>query len=72
MPKVTITFNLPDEQYDYKLCNNAGKMSSIIYEFTQLVRTKTKYGDGKSITWEDVREAWWNELNDEKFDPYEE
>lgn len=73
MPKVTISFNLPEERSEYELTNNADKLSSIIYEFTQLVRNKTKYatGEEKDPTWEDIRTEWWRILNEEKYDPYE-
>lgn len=71
MPKVKIEFTLPEEQDEYNLANNAGKYMSICYEFTNLVRSKTKHGDGKPVSWEVVREEWWQILNDEGIDPYE-
>ena len=72
MPKVTISFNLPDENSEYKLCNRAGELASIVYEFTQLCREKTEYADEKAAKegWEDVRVAWWAILNDSQYDPY--
>ena len=72
--KATLTFNLPEERSEYHLCNNADKLATIIYEFTQLVRTKTKYatGDEKDPSWEDIRTAWWHLLEEANYDPYAE
>ena len=71
MPKAILTFTLPEEQHEFDLANNACKLSSIIYEFTNHCRNKTKYGDGKDVSWETVREDWWNLLKEENYDPYE-
>ena len=72
MPKATIVFNLPEENSEYRLHIKAGDMASLIYEFTALVREKTKYGDGKPVDWEDVRTLWWDILKENDYDPYEE
>jgi hypothetical protein len=70
MPKVTIHFDLPEEQHEYDQCNEAGNLASIIYEFTLFVRDRTKYGDGKPASWEEVKTYWWNLLQEAKYDPY--
>lgn len=70
MPKVSIVFTLPDEQEEYRLTNDALKMHTVIWEFTQYLRTKTKYGDGKDVSWETVREDWWKLLQEEGVDPH--
>ena len=44
MPKVTITFNLPEETSEYKIASKAGDMHSVIWEFTQFLRGKVKHG----------------------------
>jgi hypothetical protein len=72
MPKVTMTFNLPEEEPELALCRNASKLASIIYEFTTLCRQKTKYatGDEKPPSWDDVSTEWWQIMGEEKYDPY--
>lgn len=73
MPKVTISFNLPEDQVDFNIHNKASKMHSLIWEFTNFLRGKTKHGDpDEVVNWEEVREIWWNHLKDEGLDPYEE
>jgi hypothetical protein len=72
MPKVTITFNLPEENSEYKCTSKASDMSLAIWDFTQLVREKDKHGDGSSVTWYEVKEAWWGVLKEYGLDPYEE
>lgn len=73
MPKATLTFNLPEERHEYELTLKAGKMASIIDEFTNICRAKTKYATGKEDdpSWEDVRTEWWRILSEENYDPYE-
>lgn len=72
MPKVTLTFDLPHEDYEYRLTHQADDMASIIAHFTNLVRDKTKYSpETEAELWEPVREAWWNLLNEYNYDPYE-
>lgn len=73
VPKVTITFNLPDEEYAYKQHVKAADMAHVIWEFTQFVREKVKYGDSTvTASWRDVSDIWWDFLNDSKVDPHEE
>ena len=72
MPKATLTFNLPEEQSEFDQVSKAGDLASIIWEFTQEVRSKTKHGtEEDQKIWEPVREAWWNLLNEFHYDPYE-
>lgn len=70
MPKATIVFNLPDESSEYKMHMKAGDYHTLIWEWEQFLRSKTKYGDGKLVSWEEVREAWWSECKDTEVDPY--
>jgi hypothetical protein len=72
MPKVNIVYNLPDEQAEFNMHNRADSYWSVIWEFTQLVRNKTKYGDGRKVDWEIISDEWWNLLKDEGVDPYDE
>lgn len=72
MPKATITFNLPEETSEYKMHMKAGDYHSLIWEFTNFLRNKTKYATGEEgpISWEDVRTEWWRQCQDEGVDPY--
>jgi hypothetical protein len=70
MPKVTVAFNLPEEQSEYKLHTQAIDMHTLIFEWSNELRNKTKYGDGKKVSWEDVRDSWWKLCNEMEIDPY--
>ena len=41
--KATLEFNLPEDNYDYKLANNAQSMHTILWEMSQWLRSKVKY-----------------------------
>ncbi len=42
--RYTITFNLPDEEYDFKCALNATKYRAVIEELDLKLRNTTKYG----------------------------
>ena len=71
MPKATISFNLPEEQAEYRTHQRAGDMASILYEFSNLIREKAKYAEKQPESWDEVKSMWWEVLNDYKVDPYE-
>jgi hypothetical protein len=41
--KATLTFNLPEDQQDFELANNASKMYNVLWKMNQYLRTNTKY-----------------------------
>lgn len=43
MPKVKFSFNLPEEQRDYEVMNQASKMQSFLWDFSQQLRSWRKY-----------------------------
>lgn len=47
--KATLTFNLPDEQYEYEAANKGAKLLYIITEMDQHLRSILKYEDGLSM-----------------------
>tara|TARA_R100000935_G_C2838327_1_gene169486 strand:- start:2638 stop:2847 length:210 start_codon:yes stop_codon:yes gene_type:complete len=53
MPRVTIEFNLPEEQEDFKLLVNVGHLSSSICEVDSRMRSELKHG----LTFESVEEV---------------
>lgn len=43
MPKVTFEFNLPDEQNEYEVMNQASRAQSFLWDFSQQLRSWRKY-----------------------------
>lgn len=43
MPKVTIEFNLPEEEHEYNIYTCAQKMYNFIDEFSSYLRNELKY-----------------------------
>jgi hypothetical protein len=72
MAKVTIEFNLPDEQMEYFMATNGSKFHNVLWDVTQAVREKWKYGTKLDCTWDEVWELLWNIYKDNSFDPYDE
>jgi len=54
--KAKLIFELPEEQYEYELANNARSMHSVLWDFEQWLRGEIKHG----------------ELTDEKYEAYQE
>lgn len=74
MPKATLTFNLPDEQYDYQNATNGGKWHGIAYDISMFLRNKLKYGhDYKTAdeALEAVKSEFWDLCQAENLDPWE-
>ena len=53
MPKVTIEFQLPEEQHEYEVASQSDKMQSLLWDYTQQLRAWHKYGH----TFEDADDA---------------
>lgn len=43
MPKVTFSFNLPEEQNEYEVMNQAQKIQRLLWDFSQQLRSWRKY-----------------------------
>jgi hypothetical protein len=41
--KAVFEFNLPDDQHDYEVMNQANKMQSFLWDFSQQLRSWYKY-----------------------------
>ena len=68
MAKVTIEFNTIEEQHELELCINASKWYSIVWDYSEYLRTKIKYGELSDDAYkaiEEVREKLHELLNDE-------
>lgn len=44
MPKATLTFNLPEEEPEYKTVVNASKLFSCLWDIDQQTRSYLKHG----------------------------
>lgn len=67
MPKVTFSFDLPDEQHEYDITNQANKMQSFLWDFNQQLRAWQKYHhDFKSAddALDKIREEFYRLLNE--------
>ena len=56
--KATLEFNLPENQQEYNLANNALNFWRVLYELDKDLRTKTKYAE--------------DNLPQDKYDAYQE
>jgi hypothetical protein len=43
--KANLEFNLPEDDFEYKLCNQASDMWSALMEFKEYMRDELKYND---------------------------
>jgi len=67
MPKVTINFNLPEEQHAYELAVNAAKLRAGITEFDSYLRQQIKYGNlspEQVNAYQDAREKLWANISE--------
>jgi hypothetical protein len=73
MPKVTIEYNLPEEQSEFEEVNNAGKYYSVLWDLNQFLRNKTKYASDDTTKEElaalyMVRDEFWKIMNEYNLD----
>ena len=50
----TLTFYLPDDEYDFKLALNAHKYHSALWELSNKLRSNTKYLENPKTNWHEV------------------
>lgn len=67
--KAILEFNLPDDQQDFTLANNALNFWRVLYELDQELRTKTKYASDDMpedvyIAYSKIREMIHELMND--------
>lgn len=66
MPKVTFEFNLPDDQNEYEIMNQATKMLGCLWDISESLRAWEKYGH-TFIDADDavskIREDFYNTIN---------
>jgi hypothetical protein len=67
MPKLTIEFNLPEEQDEYELAHNASKMYDTLFGFSEDLRMWLKHGHEFKTAdeaLEAVRTRFYDKLDD--------
>jgi hypothetical protein len=67
MPKVTFTFNLPDEENEYKVMSQAQNSQRMLWDFSQQLRAWHKYGHqfkDADDALDKIREEFYRLLND--------
>jgi hypothetical protein len=71
MPKATMTFDLPDEQYDFKCATNGSRYLHILQDMYNAFRDKSKYAQNDG-SWDDAYDLFKSVCNENNFDPWEE
>jgi hypothetical protein len=69
MPKATIQYNLPEEQSEFDLANNASKYYSVLWDLDQYLRNFVKYPSDRedpilTDTMAKVRGELWRLMNE--------
>jgi hypothetical protein len=69
MPKATIQYNLPEEQSEFDLANNASKYYSVLWDLDQYLRNFVKYPSDRedpilTDTMAKVRGELWKLMNE--------
>lgn len=73
MPKATLTFNLPEENAEYRQAVYGGEWKSVVYEVDMLMRNALKHGHQYKTADEAlqaVRDHLWNECKEYNLDPW--
>jgi len=66
MPKAIFEFNLPEDQHEYDVMNQASKMQRFLWEFSEQLRSWQKYGhrfENADDAVEKIREEFHTLLN---------
>lgn len=61
--KARLEFDLPDEQFDFKLCCKAGDLHSNLWDLAQQIRTWRKHGH-RFTDADELLDALWNDCID--------
>jgi len=66
MPKITVNFDLPEEQSEYDTFNNARNYYCALWDLSQQLRQWYKYDDRDSISIEELQNKFYEILDDNK------
>lgn len=67
MPKLTLSFKLPEESEDFKLAQSGAELNSAVDEFDNWLRSKIKYDTLTPLEYEiyrQVRDKLWEFRNE--------
>jgi hypothetical protein len=64
MPKGILEFNLPEDNSDFRLAQNAWKYKSVLEDFSNKLRSLCKHSNTKPKSWEEVRELFHEAVNE--------
>lgn len=62
MPRGILTFELPEEEVEFKQASNAGALASVIWSFDQILRQRIKYQDENHL--QEIRDKLYDVLNE--------
>jgi hypothetical protein len=66
--KAILEFNLPDDQADFDLCNNAAKVSNCLNAIFTQFRSWDKHDDNHE--WSNSYQDLWDIVKDHDVDPW--
>ena len=59
--KITVEFNLPEEETEYKIFMNASKFYNALYQIDSALRNEIKYNDKEYL--QEARDLFWEAMN---------
>ena len=59
-----LKFNLPEEDSDFRLAQNAGQYKAALEEFSNKIRALDKHTDTKPTSWAEVRDLFNESVTD--------
>jgi len=62
--KVKMIFDLPDDQEEFSMAANAGKMNIVLFDFDQWLRSQIKYSDDSKASKHDIMQDCRDKLYD--------
>lgn len=65
--KAILEFNLPEDQNEFDLANNAAKLSLFAWKFQQYLRSQIKYAD-KPDDIDEIYEKWFEMMRTDDID----
>ena len=73
MPKITVEYNLPEEQDEFDTANNASKYYSVLWDLDQYLRNFVKYPSDRedpilTDTMAKVRDELWRLMKEYNLD----
>lgn len=62
MPKVTITFQLPEDEYDYRIASKASDYYAFLCDLKEKLRSYNKHGVPNGVTTENLVEELYRDI----------